>query len=155
MKRHLFSAVASAVLLAAFPTYAIVDLPAQAFDVKVALTSVCTIETAGTELNFGTYTAFDAAPSVPAPTVSWTLKCTRGLGAPSTVIAGGEDGVVAGLNYSLVAATNKTTVGTPATAGSAGSHDVYTVTITGSMGANQAGDATASATDARTVTISY
>ena len=56
-----------------------------AFTVQVALTPTCLINAGssltGNLIDFGTYTAFDAAPSVTAPSFTFTVKCTRDLGA--------------------------------------------------------------------------
>lgn len=175
MKRHLFSAVASAVLLAAFVPAQATDV-ASSFDVSVSLTAICTASNSGaTTLDFGTYTAFGAA-TTPNPTVDLTFSCTRGLAAPTFVFdntdaaraaAGAAGyGVLAGLNYSLAAANQATTAGSAATAaaGGVGSADTRTVRVTGTMAAGQAGAcansdaatcAGAAATHARTLTITY
>jgi hypothetical protein len=142
------------------------------FTVSVLLAARCTATNSATQtLNFGTYTAFSAA-STPAPTAALTFQCTRGLAAPTfsfDAAGGGGFGVLAGLNYSLVASGGTvTTAGTAATAvsGGVGTADIRTVTVTGGMAAGQAGqcgavgsaaaacDATA-ATQVRTLTITY
>lgn len=158
MKRHLFSAVASAVLLAAFvPAHAgTVD---STFNVTVALTAKCEAINSGTQvLDFGTYVAFQAGPATNS--VGLTFKCTRGLGAPTFSFDagnGGANGVLAGLNYSLAAASAITTAGTDASAGVAGTHDVRTVTVTGTMPSGQAGDVDAAlaTSHTRTLTVTY
>lgn len=163
MKRHLFSAVASAVLLAAFVPAQATDV-ARTFDVKVALAAICTVSAAVPVLDFGTYTAF-AATHTAAPTANLTLTCTRGLTAPTfgfDAALGGADGVIAGLNYSLTAANGAVVGGTVATPGVVGTADVRTVTISGSMAGNQPGacantaaGCSAAITQTRTLTVTY
>lgn len=158
MKRHLFSAVASAVLLAAFVPAQAADVTST-FDVAVALAAKCEATNDGlTTLDFGTYTAFQGANATGS--VGLTFKCTRGLGAPTFSFDagnGGANGVLAGLNYSLAAASAITTAGTDASAGVAGTHDVRTVTVTGTMPSGQAGDVDAAlaTSHTRTLTVTY
>ena len=160
MKKHIVSALAAASMFAATtPVAQATDLAPEAFNVTVSLTSACDIDTGiSTDLDFGTYAAITGGASVPAPTTTFTIKCTRNFTPASFTFdaaGGGTDGVVAGLNYTLSAADALTTGGTGATPGVAGTADIRTVTITGGMAANQAGDSTAATTDARTLMVSF
>ncbi|MGB4117161.1 MAG: hypothetical protein WBK51_11505 [Polaromonas sp.] len=126
------------------------------FDVTVNLTSACLVNTAATALNFGAYTAFGSA-ATPAPTTSITFKCTRGLTISGVAFdTGSGAGVVAGLNYGMTVGTVSNAAGTAATASVAGTADVLTYVVTGSMLAGQAGaGAGGAATSARVLTITY
>jgi opacity protein-like surface antigen len=166
MKRFLIAAVAAASMAAALIPAAHATDVTSSFDVKVALTAICTAANSGTQvLDFGTYTAFGSATNS-APTVDLTFTCTRGLTPPTfsfDAAKGGANGVLAGLNYTLGAANgaNQTT-GTAATPGVAGTADVRKVTVTGGMVAGQPGTCAATAagcsgavTDTRVLTITY
>lgn len=162
MKKLLLSSLAVAALsLASLSASAGSISPA--FTVQVALTPTCLINSGsfltGNLIDFGTYTAFDAAPSVTAPTFTFTVKCTRDLGAaaPTAAVTGGNDGVVAGLNYSLTVALTAPTTGTAATPNPTpnGTPATFPFKVTGSMAGNQAGSATAPVTDARVLVVSF
>ena len=126
------------------------------FNVTVNLTSACLVNTAATALNFGAYTAFGSA-ATPAPTTSITFKCTRGLTISGVAFdTGAGAGVVAGLNYGMTVGTVANAAGTAATAAVAGTADVLTYVVTGSMLAGQAGaGAGGAASSARVLTITY
>jgi hypothetical protein len=145
------------------------------FDVKVELLSRCRIATgAGTEVNFGQYTAFGAA-STPAPSIDITLQCTRGFGVPTLKFdANGTDassstgsiaptavGLIAGLQYSLeVSGGTTATGGDEPTLTALGTPDKRVFTVKGTMAAGQPGACSAlngicTGTQARTLTISY
>ncbi len=149
------------------------------FNVTASLASVCTNTTVGTPaVDFGLFTAF-TGPANAAPTAALTFSCTRGLTAPTMALdtangtstatgtVGGAaatgDGVLPGieLNYHLSVSGSKTTTGTAPTtaAGSTGTADIYTFTVTGSMPNNQAGTcATATCgavSQGRVLTITY
>lgn len=174
MKKFLISTVAAATLLAGMVPSTFAATVDSNFNVSVTLTAVCTAtNTASTTVDFGTYTAFQTAAKT--ATADLTFSCTRGLTAPTFSFdnAGGDRtatgavgyGVLAGLNYSLAAASQPTTAGTAATAASAGvgTADVRTVRVTGTMAADQAGTCTGTATTCaatpathlRTLTVTY
>lgn len=180
MKKTYFAAalVAFASVMTAPAQAATVD---SSFTVSVLLQSRCVAINSGTTtLNFGTYDAINNA--IKSTSVQLDFNCTRGLAAPtftfdaingtatgaaSTSATG--DGVLAGLNYHLVADNSvATSAGASATsaAGVTGGPDVKHVKITGTMAAYQAGHCTvtdsasascdASAqTHTRTLTITY
>ena len=143
MKKFLFSAVASTFLVAALIPAAQAATVSSNFNVSVLLEAQCQANNSGAQtVVFGTYTAFRSTSLTAAPAVL-TFNCTRGLATPTFTFdtANGllnGDGVVAGLNYSLGTATT-TTLGDTATAGVPGSAAVRTVTISGTMPADQAG----------------
>lgn len=160
-------------LVLAAVTMAFSLIPAQAttlspaaFNVKVNLTAICTVVTPPGDVNFGVYTAFTGA-ATPAPTTTVDIQCTRGLTAPTYSFdagLGGNDGVIAGLNYTLAAASTGSTAGTSASVGPvvAGTAATRTITITGGMAASQAGECAGTAaacagvqSQARTLTITY
>jgi len=142
------------------------------FIVSVAFTSSCKISQNADDLAF-THTAFGAAQS---QSTAVKFDCTRGLapkfkfdspdatqtGSPEAItgqpITG--EGVIKGLRYRLTGATSKVG-GDPATAGAAGAvgtegtADVYTVAITATIPANQAGDDSGAPSQTRTLTITY
>lgn len=139
------------------------------FNVTVSLTSKCTMA-AVSNLAFGTYTSFQAGTQT-APSVTATLTCTRGMlasgvtaafdnNAPgSTAAAAATDavgaGVLAGLQYDITAIPSLVIAGAAATASSIGTADTRPFTISGTIAADQAGDASATTTQARTLTITY
>lgn len=118
------------------------------FTVSVLLSARCNAtNSAALTLDFGTYTALETvAPThTAAPTVDLTFNCTRGLTAPTLsfdttngTVTG--DGVLAGVNYTMSAALQASTLGIAAT-GAAGSGTAATRTyrVTGGMVAGQAG----------------
>ena len=163
MKKLAASIIAAAMFTATAPVTHAATIGPTNFNVLADLTALCTAA-AIPNLDFGVYTAFTGA-SIPAPTSSFAITCTRGLAAPTFAFDVSNYGVIAGLNYSLAAGSAITTTGTAATAvlGGVGTADVRTVTITGGMAGGQAGDcaggtATACAgvqTQVRTLTITY
>jgi hypothetical protein len=167
------SLIAAALLLAAGNTFA-VDATDQ-FSVSVTLTSSCSVTTAATDLAF-TYSALD--PLGATGSTRTVFSCTRGLTAPTFQFdngAAGEQtgsaaastgtitaqGVIKGLLYTLTAAVPAVTGGTAASAGVAGTGgtggtaDTYTVSISGSIAAGQAGDASDGSSHTRVLTITY
>jgi hypothetical protein len=64
-------------------------------------------------------------------------------------------GVLAGLQYDIIATPGVVASGAAATASSIGAADSRPFTISGTMPAAQAGDASAAATQVRTLTITY
>lgn len=139
------------------------------FNVTVSLTSKCTMA-ALSNLAFGTYTSFQSGTQT-APSVTATLTCTRGMLAAGVtaafdVIAAGSTaaaaatnavgaGVLAGLQYDITAIPGVVITGAAATASSIGTADTRPFTISGTMPADQAGDASAAVTQVRTLTITY
>jgi spore coat protein U-like protein len=139
------------------------------FNVTVNLTSVCTMAAIG-NLAFGTYTAFQATALTAASTTA-TLTCTRGLsgvtaafdaaagiGATSagSAATGVGAGVLAGLQYDILATPGTVTTGTVASASSTGTADSIPFIISGTMPLGQAGATpVGAATQIRTLTISY
>ena len=142
---------------------------AGAFNITVTLTSKCTMA-AVSDLAFGTYTSFQAAAQVATP-ITATLTCTRGMlaagvtaavdiaalgsTAAATATNGVGAGVLAGLEYDITAIPSTVIAGAAATASSIGTGDTRPYTISGSMPAAQAGDASALAAQVRTLTITY
>lgn len=122
----------------------------QAFNVTATLTTACASNnTTPTDVNFGAYTSFGAA-ATPAPTTTISFKCTRNSVGPTAVALNSTTGAIKGVNYSLAIG------GVVAAPGAAGSPDIYSYTITGTMAAGQAGDATAAAGPVvHTLTITY
>lgn len=122
----------------------------QAFNVTATLTSVCASNnTTPSDVNFGAYTSFGAA-ATPAPTTTLSFKCTRNSAGPISVALNSTTGAIKGVNYSLA-------IGAPVAApGAAGAPDIYSYTITGTMAAGQAGDASAAAGPVvHTLTVTY
>ena len=140
MKKFLFSAIAATTFLAAVVPVAQAAAENGAFDVTVKLVAKCKFESAGA-LNFNDYTALETAAQT--RTAAIVFKCTRGLTTPSFAFdsaGGGADGVIAGLNYSLTMATPVIAAGDTAAPGTPGTPDTRTVTITGAMTGEQAGE---------------
>lgn len=139
------------------------------FNVTATVSSVCTMAAVG-DLAFGTYTAFRGTPLAATPTDA-VLTCTRGLtgvaaafdtGANKTSSGSQTDptgaGVVAGLNYTLLATRAATAPGAAADATTIGTAATWTYTISGSIPADQAGTCTTgdcAGTQARTLTVTY
>jgi len=155
IKISAISAIAAAAIFSvAIPSVNAAVTAPTPFNVTVTLSSVCTVA-AIPDLSFGTYTAFGSA-SIPAPTTSVGVTCTRGLAATPTLAFDATNGVVAGLNYSVAAGAAALTAGSAATPGVPGTADTYAFTVTGSMAAGQPGtDSVGVQTDVRTVTITY
>ena len=133
-------------------------------DVSVTLTSQCkwaTSAPASMAVNFGTYTAFQVAAKTPAAPQTFAVQCTRNFGTSPTVTwdtAGGTAagvGVVAGLQYALSVSAGAPTAGTAASTSTIGTPDAITYTLSGSMPAGQAGDASLGATATRTLTMTF
>ena len=126
------------------------------FSVDVTLTTQCRVVGTATPSLAFTYTAFSASAVSQTSPVAITFECTRNLALPSVAFDGGTPiGVVGGLQYTLAASAATVTAGSAASTSSIGSATTYGYSITGSMPAAQAGDATASATAARTLIITY
>lgn len=121
----------------------------QAFNVTATLTTACASNnTAPADVAFGAYTSFQAAPATGSTTISF--KCTRGSVGPTGVALNSLTGSIKGLAYSLVIGAV-----TPAP-GAAGSPDVYSYVVTGTMAGSQAGDtAGAAGPVVHTLTITY
>ena len=117
------------------------------FNVSVTLSSQCQVTNNATQtVDFGTYTAFQAAPKASVTSASLQFRCTRGFAPVSTAFDAipansttAGVGVLVGLQYALTAAPVVTTPGTAATAVTIGSGDALTYTVSGSMPADQAG----------------
>jgi hypothetical protein len=153
---------------------ALVAISAQAgttatmFDVTATTTATCVAGVAPSTpaVAFGAYPAFSASAVASLSGFTATVDCTRSMtSAPvasfdafaGTKLATGQ-GIVAGLNYSLTATAAAVVPGAEPTA-TAGAHngtpDTYGFTVSGSIPAGQAGSATASGTQARTLTITF
>jgi hypothetical protein len=78
-----------------------------------------------------------------------------GSTAAATATNGVGAGVLAGLQYNILATPNVVVSGAAATASSIGTADTRPFTISGSMPAAQAGDPRAPVTQVRTLTITY
>ena len=117
------------------------------FNVSVTLSSQCQVtNNASQTVDFGTYTAFQAAPQASVSSAGLTFRCTRGFAPVSTAFdtvaanstAAGV-GVLVGLQYALTAVAGATTPGTAATSATIGTGDSHLYTVSGSMPADQAG----------------
>ena len=133
----------------------------QTFNVTAGLSAMCTVG-AIPDLTFGNYVAFQPTPIT--ATTALAITCSRGLTAPTYSFDVNNFGVIAGLNYQLSAAAGTVTAGTAASTvlNGIGTGDARTVTITGDMPANQAGDCAGNAascaatvTQVRTITVTY
>jgi spore coat protein U-like protein len=168
MKRLLMAMAVCSTLAVTTPAAQAATTPGGNFNVTVTLTSVCTMGVV-TPLAFGTYTAFQAGAQTATPTTA-TLTCTRGLtgvtaafdnvAAGSTADAAATNavgaGVLAGLEYSILATPSAVVAGTAATASTIGTADSLPYVISGSMPALQAGTASAGEqSQQRTLTITY
>jgi hypothetical protein len=111
------------------------------FDVTVALTSVCQISTAPGTVAF-TYTAFQAGNAT--ANTSFGVRCTNNLGYTMALDTPASQSV-GGLAYTLALSA----------ASGTGSGVAQPYTVNGTMVGGQAGDSTASATQTRTLTITY
>ena len=110
------------------------------FDVTVTLTTVCQVGTIAPVLF--AYTAFQGSPQS-STGGGFNLTCTKGL-TPTAMTFDTVTQSVAGLTYTLTALTPVLSTGA-----------AQPYTIQGTMAAGQAGDAGATATQARTLTVSY
>ncbi len=166
MKKLVLAAVVSLVGLSAGVSQA-ANIGA-GFNVTVALTSVCRVASgAPTALAFPAYTAFGA--TVNAAATDFTFECTRGYAlAPTIAFDSGTDattsaagttatgaGVVAGLNYTMAVGAAVVTAGAAATTSGIGGATTYKYSVTGNIPASQAGDTSLTASQARTLTITY
>jgi spore coat protein U-like protein len=118
------------------------------FPVSISFPATCSITSIG-NVAFGTYVAFRVTPLV-APTANIVLNCTNRL--PYTMSLNANNGVVAGLNYSL--SINSLT---PPVA-SRGTGPGQAHSLVGTMSANQAGTCatgTCAGTNTHTLTITY
>jgi len=158
-----FGLIAGALALAsAIPATA--GTVSNGFTVSVNLSSRCIATNASAPtLDFGTYTAFQAAAATPATPVTMTFDCTRGL-APVSVAFDTTNGtaagvgVLVGLQYGLTASSAVTTAGTAASTTTIGTADAVSYSISGSMPANQAGTcgaATCAGSHTRTLIVTY
>ena len=165
---------ALALAVAGFSAPAFAATVGSGFDVSVTLTSVCQVQTAATNVAFGTYVAFRTT-DLTAPASSVVFRCTRGLPTPTvefdvtngttstTASTATAEGVLKGLRYILSAAAGtKTTTGAGASAGalgtggSNGSADQYTYGISGVIPLGQAGTGPdGAANHTRTITVTY
>ena len=167
MKKTILVLAGLATMLASVPA-AQATTVAGNFNVTVSLTSVCTMA-AVSDLAFGTYTAFQVGAQTATPTTA-TLTCTRGLtgvtAAFDTVAIGATAaatatnaigaGVLAGLQYDIIATPSVVAAGSAASATSIGAADARPYVISGSMPAAQAGVLSAGLqTQLRTLTITY
>lgn len=133
----------------------------QAFDVTAALTTKCVANNGTTTPAVAfTYTAFQTGSATATP-ASISFKCSRNLAITSASFASGSavssySGVVAGLAYTINLTGGTTpSGGSDATTTTAAVADNYTYSVTGTMGAGQAGQSGASATDSQTLYISF
>lgn len=134
-------AAAAASLASITPAANAVDLT-PGFNVTVALTSACQLTTAPGTVAF-TYAAFQGAPAL--ANTSFAVQCTNNLGYTMALDAPGGGETVGGLPYSLIlSAASGTGNGSP-----------QSFNLNGTIAANLAGDATALATQARVLTITY
>jgi hypothetical protein len=128
------------------------------FTVSVTLDSKCIVKAGsnGQTLSFGTYEALGTGADNTA-SFNVVYQCTRGLASPSASFDGGTGlGVVAGLQYTLATGTvSQTSAGTNATTSSLGTAAEWTIPVTGTMPAGQAGTSGAATTAGRTMTLSF
>ena len=138
------------------------------FDVTVTLISACQLPVTIGDLAFGTYTAFQTTALVATP-VTATFSCTRGLtgitanfdtAVDATAAAAATNavgaGVIAGLQYDILATPQAPGVGTAATPSNIGTATTYPFQITGTMPLGQAGTkSTGVQTQTRTLTINF
>lgn len=150
MKKLLTSVIAMFAVLAAVIPSAQAVSNTGTFPVTINLTSACAIDTSATSATFG-YTSMQTTPSTFSS--AFKVTCTNGL----TIVSVGLD--------STAVTDNATNLGYTLSLGAApttGTGLAQSVTVTGSMGANQSGTcATASCSNAastnknRTVTVTY
>jgi hypothetical protein len=162
MKKLLLSSLALAALTIASSVSAAGSIN-QGFNVTATLSPSCiasATNAATAVLDFGTYVAFGAGPTIAAPNFTSGVDCSRLLAAaPTAAITGGDFGVVAGLNYTLAVVANAVVAGTNATAVAGatnnGTADKYTFKVTGTMAGGQPGQVGAPTSDARVLVISF
>lgn len=128
------------------PNPSLVDLNPGTATASISLnvTSVCSLSSAPANLNFS-YTSFQTVAS--AASSSFAVTCTQG--APYTVALDATSGTLLGLSYQLSLSVSGPQVGT----GTA-----RAMSVNGTMAAGQSGTcsaATCSASNLRTITISY
>jgi hypothetical protein len=149
MKRLLISAITIIAALASMIPSAQAATNTGTFNVNIALTSGCAVDTTATAANF-TYTGLQVGAATFS--TSFNLQCTSGLPITSVALDSlALTDAATNLAYTLALGA------TPASNGSANA-----VTVTGNMPGNQAGTcAGASCTNAlsanrtRTVTVTY
>jgi hypothetical protein len=134
-------------------------------NIGVSLTSKCYFDTS-TALDFTgvAYSAFTTTAVTSVKTA--TISCTRGATAPTVAWDGAAagatstgQGVVAGLQYSILASRGAVTNGTALTFNgttfAGGTAATSTVTVTLTLPPGQPGDSGTSTTATRTLTVSY
>ena len=147
MKKLLLTSLAAA-------TLSLASLSASAatangnFNVSVTLSPLCRATSDLQTLAFGTYNALTSSGLTASGTV--VFECTRGLATPGVSFDGAAVGatstttygVIAGLNYTVVAGTVTPGGGTPAgnTAGAVGTAKTYSIPLAGTMAGSQAGE---------------
>lgn len=171
MARFLLSAVAALMVATIAGPAAEAATVGAGLTVSAALTSQCRVATgsAGQTLAFA-YTAFAADTIQTGGGITITFECTRGLAAPTVVFdtdgtttttaaaaaaAVTGTGVVQGLRYEITATRQAVGAGTAADANGIGSAATVPYLVTGKIFGAQAGDVTATATQARTLTLTY
>jgi hypothetical protein len=126
----------------------------QNFTVTATIAANCTSTTVGTpNVDFGSYSAF-VGPANSAPTANISFKCTRGLAITGATVSK-PTSTVAGLLYTLAVDAGTKTGGSAATASAGATADQWVYVVTGTMGANQAGDSGAATTDNQVLTIAF
>ncbi len=133
--------LAAATIVALAPAANAASTPAAPFNVTAALTSVCSITAGPADVTF-TYTSFQAGLATGAGG-GFSVRCTTNL--PFTMALDATTGSVAGLTYNLTLPAGPFT----------GTGAAVAYTVGGTIAGGQGGDATASTTSARTLTISY
>lgn len=171
MTRFLLSAVAALMVASIAAPATAAGTVGAGLTVSAALTSQCRVATgsAGQTLAFA-YTAFAGDTPQTGGGITITFECTRGLTAPTVVFdsdgtnttsataaaaAVTGTGVAGGLRYEITATRQAVGAGTAADANGIGSAATVPYTVTGKIFGGQAGDATATATQARTLTLAY
>ena len=126
------------------------------FNVTVNFTSVCTVNTTGLAPTF-TYTSNQAAAAPAAGALGFSVTCTSGVPYTMALDTGGTGYTFAAGVYTNTASTLTYSLTLPAAVAGTGAAQAYT--LSGSMGANQAGACTTAGgcvfTDTHTLTITY
>ena len=147
MRKLVFKALATALILASFTPVLQAATTTNNFNVTVTLTSQCLVTNNSTQtVAFGTYIAFQAGVQT-ASTATLNFRCTRGYSPVSTAfdVVNTPDstalgvGVIQGLQYTLTNTPVLSVAGTPASSTTIGTGDIRGYTIGGSMPADQAG----------------
>lgn len=169
MNKFFISTAAAVSLLSTVLPVAHAAVESNGFTVDVALTSKCLATTTSAPSLAFAYESFQTGDSLPTAPISLTFKCTRGIAAPTlsfdtvsgTTTAGSTsgatgEGVVGGLRYTLAVGGNTSTnQGTAASNTAIGSEKVLSYSVTGKIQLGQAGDATASAQQIRSLIVTY